>query len=69
MRLSAASLTMSLAATNTGPAAFDFQALVVNPNPNPNPNPHPHPHPGQALLHPYFRVEDVTGVVVLPCYP
>ena len=42
VRLSAASLTMSLAATNTGPAPFDFQ----------------------ALLHPYFRVEDVTGVVV-----
>ena len=32
-------------ATNTGPAPFDFQ----------------------ALLHPYFRVEDITGVVVLPC--
>lgn len=42
VRLSAASLTMSLVATNTGAAPFDFQ----------------------ALLHPYFRVEDVTGVVV-----
>ena len=42
VRLSAASLTMSLAATTTGPAPFDFQ----------------------ALLHPYFRVEDVTRVVV-----
>ena len=27
VRLSAASLTMSLAATNTGPAPFDFQAI------------------------------------------
>ena len=78
VRLSAASLTMTLVASNTGHAAFDFQALrvvvvvvvVVVGYYMHIPCYHarrcytPTYYMHQALLHTYFRVDDIMGVAV-----